>query len=133
MTYCLGIITQQGLIMAADSRTNAGVDYVSNAQKLFDLSKPGESVLLLCTAGNLSMTQSIMTLIRQDLKNNIDGHIHQLQSMYEVVSYIGQKTRQVLDSNREWMHQDQIKFNCTFWWGGNCKVNPQNSIWLQPR
>lgn len=107
--------------MAADSRTNAGVDYVSNAQKLFDLSKPGESVLMLCTAGNLSMTQSIMTLIRQDLKDNVDGHIHQLTSMYDIVSYIGQKTRQVLDTNREWMRQDHIEFNCTFLVGGQLK------------
>ena len=28
MTYCLGIRTKQGLVMASDSRTNAGIDQV---------------------------------------------------------------------------------------------------------
>lgn len=41
MTYCLGILTTSGLVMAADSRTNAGVDYISTYQKLFDFSVPG--------------------------------------------------------------------------------------------
>jgi len=54
MTYCLGIITRYGLVIAADSRTNAGVDYISTYQKLFDFSEPGERVIVLCTSGNLS-------------------------------------------------------------------------------
>jgi putative proteasome-type protease len=61
MTYCLGIITHSGLVMAADSRTNAGVDYISTYQKLFDFSNPGERVILLCTAGNLSVTQGVVS------------------------------------------------------------------------
>jgi putative proteasome-type protease len=49
MTYCFGILTRSGLVMAADSRTNAGVDYVSTYQKLFDFSVPEERVILICT------------------------------------------------------------------------------------
>ena len=118
MTYCLGILTKAGLIMAADSRTSAGVDYVSNAQKLFDLSLPGERVLLVCTAGNLSMTQSIMALMRREQKEAIQGNIDQLETMFDVATYFGRKTRQILDENREWMERDRIEFNCTFLLGG---------------
>ncbi|XPM59568.2 MAG: hypothetical protein EDM05_019875 [Leptolyngbya sp. IPPAS B-1204] len=46
MTYCLGIVTRYGLVMAADSRTNAGVDYISTYQKLFDFSDPGHRVIV---------------------------------------------------------------------------------------
>jgi putative proteasome-type protease len=121
MTYCLGILTKAGLIMAADSRTNAGVDYVSNAQKLFDLSLPGDRVLLICTAGNLSMTQSIMTQIRQDIHKQVAGNIYELESMYDVAGYIGQTTRQVLDRNREWLQRDRIDSSCTLLLGGQIR------------
>ena len=107
--------------MASDSRTSAGVDYVSSAQKLFDLSLPDERVLMMCTAGNLSMTQSIMSLIRRELREEIEGHIYQLNTMFDVATYIGKKTRQILDENRDWMQRDNIEFNCTFIVGGQLK------------
>jgi putative proteasome-type protease len=32
MTYCLGIVTKRGLVMAADSRTNACYDQVNTTR-----------------------------------------------------------------------------------------------------
>ncbi|MEM9135922.1 MAG: peptidase, partial [Cyanobacteria bacterium P01_F01_bin.42] len=126
MTYCLGILTRSGLIMAADSRTSAGVDYVSYAQKLFDLSLPEKRTLLVCTAGNLSMTQSIMTLVRREQREEIDGNLNQLNHMYDVASYFGQKTRVILDQSREWMERDRIDFGCSFLIGGQlCGESPE--------
>ena len=121
MTYCLGIITRYGLIMAADSRTNAGVDYVSTAQKLFDLSQPGERVLLVCTAGNLSMTQNVLTLIRRDRKAAVKGNINELTTMYDIANYFGNKTRQVIEQHQEWLQKDNISANCSFLVGGQIK------------
>jgi len=34
MTYCLGLALEEGLVMAADSRTKAGIDYVTTYSKL---------------------------------------------------------------------------------------------------
>ena len=34
MTYCAGILVEQGLVMIADTRTNAGLDNVSTFRKL---------------------------------------------------------------------------------------------------
>lgn len=121
MTYCLGIITRCGLVMAADSRTNAGVDYVSTAQKLFDLSQPGERVLLVCTAGNLSMTQSVLTLMQRDRKAEVTGNLNELTTMYDVANYFGEKTRQVIDKHQEWLKKDNISVNCSFLVGGQLK------------
>ena len=118
MTYCLGVITRHGLIMAADSRTNAGVDYVSTAQKLFDLSQPGERVLLVCTAGNLSMTQSVLTLIRRERKTGVKGNINELTTMYDVALYFGEKIRQVLNQHQDWLQKDNISAGCSFLVGG---------------
>lgn len=118
MTYCLGIITHLGLVMAADSRSNAGVDYVSRSQKLFDLSQPGERVLLICTSGNLSMTQNVLTLIRRDIKTQEQGNLYRLPTLYDIAQYFGNKTRQVLDTHRDWLKKDNIEFHCSFLLGG---------------
>ncbi|TVQ22230.1 MAG: peptidase [Leptolyngbya sp. DLM2.Bin15] len=114
MTYCLGIVTRYGLVLAADSRTNAGVDYISTYQKLFDFSVPGQRVIMLCTAGNLSMTQSVLYSIEQDLKSDEIENLHTLPTLYEIARYLGDKIRQVQERDRPWLEKDGIDFRCSF-------------------
>ncbi len=121
MTYCLGILTSSGLVMAADSRTNAGVDYISTHQKLFDFSEPGDRVILICTAGNLSITQATLTLLRRDLVAKSEPNLHTLPSLYEVARYIGAKTREIQEQDRPWLEKDRIDSQCTFLLGGQVK------------
>jgi putative proteasome-type protease len=123
MTYCLGILTRFGLVMAADSLTNAGVDYVSTYQKLFDFSVPGERILLISAAGNLSMTQGILARVVHDLKTQADVNIHNLNSMYEIAHYLGQQTRQVLEEHRPWLQKDNIEPSCSFLLGGQIQTD----------
>jgi putative proteasome-type protease len=118
MTYCLGILTSAGLVMAADSRTNAGVDYISTHQKLFDFSVPGERVILISTSGNLAVTQSVLILLRRDLKTAAEANLHTLLSLYDVARYIGSKMRQLQEQDRSWLEKDGIDFQCTFLLGG---------------
>jgi putative proteasome-type protease len=124
MTYCLGIITKAGLVMAADSRTNAGVDYVSTARKLFEFSRPGERVILIATAGNLSITQSVINEIREDLKHGVAGNIHGQDTLYHVADYLGNKIRLVGDKNRQRLEQDGISASCSFLLGGQLANEP---------
>ncbi len=42
MTYCVGMVLDEGLIFASDSRTNAGVDHVATFRKMNVISVPGE-------------------------------------------------------------------------------------------
>jgi putative proteasome-type protease len=121
MTYCLGIITHAGLVMAADSRTNAGVDYISTYQKLFDFSVTGDRVLFLCTSGNLSITQSAITLIEHDIKTEAEKTLHNLPSLYEVARYVGCVLRQIQTEDRPWLEKDKIDFKCSVLLGGQIK------------
>ena len=41
MTYCLGILLNDGLVLAADSRTNAGVDQIALTRKMTLFERPG--------------------------------------------------------------------------------------------
>ncbi len=121
MTYCLGILTSAGLVMAADSRTNAGVDYISTYQKLFDFSLTGERVILLSTSGNLSVTQSVLTMLKRDIKVQEPINLHTLPNLYEIARYIGSKVRQIQEQDRSWLEKDRIDFKCTFLLGGQIR------------
>lgn len=113
MTYCLGIVTQFGFVVAADSRTNAGVDYISTYQKLFDFSLPEQRVILVCTSGNLSITQAVIGILQQELTQTGEN-LHTLPTLYDVARYIGSKLRQIQDQERLWLEKDGIDFQCTF-------------------
>lgn len=121
MTYCLGIITRDGIVFAADSRTNAGVDYTSTYRKLFDFSQPGDRVLLLCTSGNLSISQGVLRAIQSDLKLEDGKHLYNLPSMYDVAQYLGDKLRQIQERDRPWLEKDKIDYSCNFLLGGQVK------------
>jgi putative proteasome-type protease len=62
MTYCCGILVRDGLVMFADTRTNAGVDNISTFRKLHVLSEPGERIIAIASAGNLSISQSVISM-----------------------------------------------------------------------
>lgn len=107
--------------MAADSRTHAGVDYISTYQKLFDFSQPGERIIVLCTSGSLSLTQAVLTLLRKELRAQETVNFHTCATLYEVARYVGSKIRQVHELDRSWLQQDGIDFKCSFLLGGQIK------------
>ncbi len=109
---------EKGLVFAADSRTNAGVDYISSYQKLFDFSVPGDRVIILCTAGSLSTSQSVIHTLEQHLKTEAEVNLHTLPSMHEVASYLGETMRQIQDKERPWLEKDGIDYQSTFIVGG---------------
>ncbi len=121
MTYGLGIITQFGLVMAADSRTNAGVDYISTYRKLFDFSLAGERVILMVCSGNLSVTQAVITGINQDLRHQSDENLHSIGSMHDIARYVGSKIRQVHERDRPWLEKDRLDYHCNFLVGGQIR------------
>ena len=71
VTYCLGIWTRYGLVMASDSRTNAGHDQVNVARNMHLFEQPGERVFILLSSGSLSCTQSIVTQLRRDFGEEV--------------------------------------------------------------
>ncbi|PLX43081.1 MAG: peptidase [Hyphomicrobiales bacterium] len=65
MTYCVGMLLDAGIVMLSDTRTNAGMDDVSTYRKMFIFEDPGERVLTIMTAGNLSVTQTVISRIEE--------------------------------------------------------------------
>ena len=126
MTYCLGVINRHGIVMASDSRTNAGLDYISSYRKLFDLSLPGDRVIVLCGSGNLSITQGVVNRLKREIEDLDSNNIHTLDSMFDIAAHIGHKSREVQEIDRPWLEKDRIDFKCSFLLGGQVKgENPQ--------
>ncbi|MGH6865335.1 MAG: hypothetical protein ACREDO_03980 [Methyloceanibacter sp.] len=69
MTYCIGVLLDEGVVLASDSRTNAGIDRVSTFRKMVTFEKPGERFFTLVTAGNLSLTQGVVSMLSEWLGN----------------------------------------------------------------
>ncbi|MEM6452468.1 MAG: proteasome-type protease [Cyanobacteria bacterium P01_D01_bin.105] len=124
MTYCLGISVEKGLVFAADSRTNAGVDYISSYQKLFDFSVPGDRVIILCTAGSLSTSQSVLHTLEQDITTDAEKNLHTLPSLHEVARYVGNTMRDIQNGERPWLEKDGIDYQSTFIVGGQVAGEP---------
>ena len=60
MTYCCGILVREGLVMFGDTRTNAGVDNIATFRKLHIFKDPGKRIMAIASAGNLSISQSVV-------------------------------------------------------------------------
>src|ERR1700709_653602 len=72
MTYCVALRLNDGLVFLSDSRTNAGVDQIGTYRKMNVYEIPGERVMVMMTAGNLSISQSIRQLVVE--RSNTEGH-----------------------------------------------------------
>jgi putative proteasome-type protease len=98
MTYAVGVRLQRGLVFAADTRTNAGVDHVSQSRKLHFWRRTGDRVLVLLTAGNLAISQSVISIINEQLSPEAPTErptLMNVSSMFRAARLIGDAMREV--------------------------------------
>lgn len=131
MTYCLGIVTKYGLVMASDSRTNAGYDQINVTRKMHTFVQPGERVFVIVTSGSLSLSQSILTLLRRDF--DAGRGLAQAPSLYDAARVIGDQIRRVSDLDREALERDKYNFNVNILLGGQVKGEAPNLILIYPQ
>ncbi len=69
MTYCVGLLLNEGMVLLSDTRTNAGLDNIATYRKMFVFEDPGERVIGIMTAGSLSVTQTTMARLREAIED----------------------------------------------------------------
>ncbi len=116
MTYCLGIMMRQGLVLASDSRTNAGYDQVNVCRKMHFFERPGERVFVILTSGSLSLTQSVITLLQRDFEAGMG--LAAAPSLYDAARVVGEQVRRVSALDRAALEQDDYRFNIHLLLGG---------------
>src|ERR1700733_10483931 len=116
MTYCLGIVTKSGLVMASDSRTNAGYDQDNTCRKMHTFVLEGDRVFVLLASGSLSCTQSVITQLRREFEKG--QGLAKAPSMYDAARIIGNEVRKVAEIDRPALERDDYKFNVHILLGG---------------
>ncbi len=120
MTYCVGMRLDAGLVFLSDSRTNAGVDQVGTFRKMSVFEIPGERMMVLMTAGNLSISQSIRQLVAEH--QGADGSsIWNAPTMHDAARILGDAVRQVHERDAKSLAEFGIEFNVSIIFGGQIK------------
>ena len=122
MTYCVGIKLNEGLVFLSDSRTNAGVDSISTYRKMIVYEKPGDRFMVLLSAGNLSISQSVREMLQVEQLKEGEGAepitIWNARSMFDAARVLGQAVRHVYDRDAESLKYAGVEFNVGLIFGG---------------
>ena len=124
MTYCVGMMVNDGLAMIADTRTNAGVDNVSSYKKLHVTEVPGERIIAIATAGNLSVTQTALAMVTEGIRMPGHTEIETLEttpSMFRAAQLVGYALNQVRNQIAPSLSMDALKVTASMLVGGQVR------------
>jgi putative proteasome-type protease len=135
MTYCCGVLVRDGLVMIADTRTNAGLDNVSTFRKLHVFSKPGERIMAVASAGNLAISQSVLSTLTEGLEDPHTGDLETLlnsPTMFQAAQRIGRAIRAVHATEGTALQSEDINFDVSFLFGGQIKGSRMRLFMVYP-
>jgi putative proteasome-type protease len=121
MTYCGGILVREGLVMFADTRTNAGVDNVSTFRKLYVFSEPKKRVMAIASAGNLSISQTALSILTEGYDDSATGERETLMNsptMFQAAQRIGHVVRMIHSAEDKALQAADVTFDVSFLFGG---------------
>jgi putative proteasome-type protease len=124
MTYCCGILVREGLVMIADTRTNAGLDNVSTFRKLHVYSEPGERIMALASSGNLSLSQTVRSMLTEGIENPETGEVETLMNaptMFKAAQRIGDAVRHIQQIEGKALAEASVDHEVAFLFGGQVK------------
>ncbi|MCP9860760.1 20S proteasome subunit A/B [Cyanobium sp. Cruz-8D1] len=124
MTYCIGYWLEKGLVMVSDSRTNAGVDYISSYSKMHVFQPSSDRLFVLLAAGNLATTQAVVSWIRRDLDRPTEAFgaggrdLRSCDFLFEAAAYVGRVSVAVQQENGAALQQAGASAGASFILGG---------------
>lgn len=121
MTYCVGLFLDEGLVMLADTRTNAGLDNISSFAKLQQFHRPGERMIAAMTAGNLAVSQAVINMIQDGLPDPETGllqTIYSVPTMFAAAGLVSEAVRRVYRIHGEAMKEQNVSFDVSILLGG---------------
>lgn len=129
MTYCVAIKLKAGLVFLSDSRTNAGLDQISTFRKMMVYEKPDDRFMVLLSAGNLSIAQSVREILQTEVLRDDaphDGSSHGLtiwnaNSMFDAARVLGSAVRHIHKRDGSALKAANVDFNVSLIFGGQIK------------
>jgi putative proteasome-type protease len=125
MTYCVAILLTDGIVLASDSRTNAGVDNFATFCKMSVFERPGDRVIVLLSSGNLAGTQAVISVLKQRAEAQ-DGEptIWTARTMFDVAMVVSDAQRDIERRDAEFLATTATPFNASFIIGGQIRGEP---------
>ena len=126
MTYCVGVLLNDGIVLASDSRTNAGVDNIATFCKMTVFERPGDRVIVLLSSGNLAGTQAVVSILKQRAQAPEEGavHIWNARTLFDVATLVADAVRHVERRDAEYVATGASPFNASFIIGGQIGAEP---------
>jgi putative proteasome-type protease len=125
MTYCVAIKLHAGLVFLSDSRTNAGLDQISSFRKMMVYEQAGERFMVLLSAGNLSISQSIREILQtQEIRDPATDQrltIWNASSMFDAARVLGAAVRHVYERDGAALQRAGVDFNVSLVFGGQIR------------
>ena len=122
MTYCVAMLLDTGVVFLSDSRTNAGIDRISTFRKATVFQKPGERVLVLQSAGNLAITQTVVSLLREEIAaNSPKPNLMNVPTLFEAARCVGDALREMHRRDGSALKDFNVDFNASLTLGGQIK------------
>ena len=119
MTYCIGVLLDDGMIFASDSRTNAGLDNIAKFSKMTVFERRGDRVIVLLSSGNLAGTQAVIGVLNQRCAAaDAAMNLWSARTMFDVAMLVADAMRDIEQRDGEYLQESEIAFNASFIVGG---------------
>jgi putative proteasome-type protease len=121
--------------MIADTRTNAGLDNVSTFRKLHIFRKPGERIMAIATAGNLAISQSVISTLSEGVENPDTSELETLMNaptMFKAAQRIGSAIRSIHATEGKALQAEDINFDVSFLFGGQIRGSRMRLFMVYP-
>jgi len=123
MTYCVGVLLNDGVVLASDSRTHAGVDNFASFCKMTVFERPGDRVIVLLSSGNLAGTQAVVSVLKQRADAAV-GSVWSARTMFDVAVVVSDAVREVERRDGAPLAGTPNPFNASFIIGGQIAGEP---------
>ena len=133
MTYCLAIKVREGIAFAGDTRSNAGVDYVTSYRKLHTFKTASDRVVVLLSAGSLATTQEVCHRLRRDLQRSGVRNLNSAAHLFEVAAYVGSVSQAVQRKHQTALNTSGVNGESTFILGGQVKGETSGLFLIYPQ
>lgn len=134
MTYCVGLSLDEGLVFASDSRTNAGVDYVTSYSKMHLFTPAEDRLFVILSAGNLATTQEVINHIQRDIDYPTnEPNLTNVKYLFEAAEYVGKISQAVQLEHSNALAHTGVSGETTLLIGGQIAGQPHGLILIYPQ
>jgi len=126
MTYCVGVLLNEGIVLASDSRTHAGVDNFATFCKMTVFERASDRVIGLLSSGNLAGTQAVISVLKQraDSSEGSVASVWNARTMFDVAVIVSDAVRAVERRDGKHLAGGATPFNASFIIGGQIRGEP---------